>query len=59
MMTSRIKIGSDMLRPFSDQGDVVTWEKKVKLVAKLQAVASLLSLYLERSALNLYLEMSV
>ena len=59
-MSTKIRMGSDVLKPFSGEGDVVAWIKKVKLVARLQGisdVASLMPLYLEGSALNLYLEM--
>ena len=49
-----------MIRPFSGEGDVVAWLKKIQLVAKLQKftdLASFLPLYLEGEALALYLEM--
>ena len=54
------KISSDMIRPFTGEGDVVAWIEKVKLVAKLQKIedlASFLPLYLEGDALAIYLEM--
>ena len=60
-MSQKMRVGSEVLRAFSGEGDVVAWIKKVKLVAKLQGisdVASLMPLYLEGSALNLYLEMN-
>ena len=50
-----------MIKPFTGEGDVVSWIKKVQLVAKLQKVsdlASFIPLYLEGDALALYLEMS-
>ena len=59
MATSRIT--SDMIKPFGGEGDVVAWLQKVKLVAKLSKVTELesfLPLYLEGSALAVYLEMS-
>lgn len=49
-----------MIKPFTGEGDVVAWLRKIKLVAKLQKisdVASLIPLYLEKDALALYLEM--
>ena len=55
-----VKVTSDMIRPFSGEGDVVAWLKKIQLVAKLQRItdlASFLPLYLEGEALALYLEM--
>ena len=57
---AKVRVGSDILKPFSGEGDVVAWLKKVRLVARLQHVddvASLLSLYLEGDALALYMEM--
>ncbi|CAE1288439.1 SMPDL3 [Acanthosepion pharaonis] len=57
---AKVRISSDIIKPFSDQGDVVAWLKKVRLVARLQHVddvASLLPLYLEGDALALYMEM--
>ena len=50
----------NVIKPFSSEGDVVAWLKKVGLVARLQKVdnvASLLRLYLEGDALALYMEM--
>lgn len=55
------KITSDMIKPFTGEGDVVAWIKKVQLVAKLKKIsdlASFIPLYLEGDALALYLEMS-
>ena len=55
------KITMDMIKPFTGEGDVVSWLKKVTLVAKLQKitdVASFIPLYLEGDALALYLELS-
>ena len=46
----KVCISNDIIKPFSGEGDVVAWLKKVRLVAKLQQVddvASLLPLYLE------------
>lgn len=54
------KVTYDMIKPFTGEGDVVSWIMKVKLVAKLQKVtdvASLIPLYLEGNALAIYLEM--
>ncbi|XP_068224113.1 uncharacterized protein [Palaemon carinicauda] len=54
------KITMDMIKPFTGEGDVVSWLKKVTLVAKLQKIvdlASFIPLYLEGDALALYLEM--
>ncbi|XP_068240110.1 uncharacterized protein [Palaemon carinicauda] len=53
-------ITMDMIKPFPGEGDVVSWLKKVTLVAKLQKIvdlASFIPLYLEGDALALYLEM--
>ena len=53
-------MGSDILKPFSGEGGVVAWLKKVRLVVRLQHVddvASLLLFYLEGDALALYMEM--
>ena len=55
-----VKVTSDMIQPFSGEGDVVAWRQKIQLVAKLQKItdlASFLPLYLEGEALSLYLEM--
>ena len=57
---AKVRISSDVIKPFSGEGDVVAWLKKVRLVARLQNmddVASLLPLYLEGDALALYMEM--
>ena len=57
---AKVCLGSDILKPFSGEGDVVAWLKKVRLVVRLQHVndvASLLPLYLEGHALALYMEM--
>lgn len=54
------RISKDMIKPFTGEGDVVAYIRKVQLVAKLQDVkdvASLLPLYLEGDALALYLEL--
>ena len=56
----KIHISNDIIKPFSSEGDVVAWLKKVRLVVKLQQmddVANLLPLYLEGDALALYMEM--
>ena len=58
---SEVKITSDMVKPFTGDGDVVAWLKKIQLVGKLKKIsdlASLIPLYLEGDALALYLEMS-
>ena len=55
------KITSDMIRAYNGEGDLVAWLKKVRLVAKLakvDALANFLPLYLEGDALAVYLEMS-
>lgn len=55
------KITMDMIKPFTGEGDVVAWLKKITLVAKLQKIsdlASFIPLYLEGDALALYLELS-
>ena len=52
---------TNMIKPFSGEGDVVAWIKKVELVAKLQKiedVATVIPLFLEGDALAMYLEMS-
>ena len=57
---ANVRLGSDILKPFSNEGDMVAWLKKVRLMARLQFVddiASLLPLYLEGDALALYMEM--
>ena len=55
------KVTTDMIKPFTGEGDVVSWLKKVTLVAKLQKisdVAIFIPLYLEGDAIALYLELS-
>ena len=55
-----IKVSGDMVRPFTGEGDVVAWLQKIKLVAKLGGIAELanfMPLYLEGSAMAVYLEM--
>ena len=57
---AKVCLSSDILKPFSSEGDVVAWLKKVRHVARLQHVddvTSLLLLYLEGDALALYMEM--
>ena len=57
---AKVHFSSDILKPFSSEGDVVAWLKKVRLVARLRLVddvASLLPLYLEGGVLALYMEM--
>ena len=59
--SKQLKVFSEVMRPFTGEGDVVAWMKKARLVAKLkniEDVASFLPLYLEGDALSLYLEMS-
>ena len=54
------ELGSDILKSFSGEGDVVVCLKKVRLVARFQYVddiTSLLPLYLEGDAVALYMEM--
>ena len=58
---SNVKISPDMIRPYTGENDLISWLKKVQLVAKLANVtdlASFLPLYLEGDALAVYLEMS-
>ena len=60
MESGLLRLGKDVIQPFNE-GDVVGWIKKVKLVAKLQKVqdlASFIPLFLHGDALALYLEMS-
>ena len=55
------RISNDMIRPFTGDGDIVAWLKKVKLVARLSKIvdlAAFIPLYLEGDALAVYLEMS-
>ena len=57
---AKVRISSDIIKPFSGEGDMVVWLKKVRLVVKLQQVddvGSLLSLYLGDDAWALYMEM--
>ena len=57
---AKVKLGSRVIKPFCGDGDVVAWLRTVQLVVRLQKiddVASLLALYLERDAFQLYLEM--
>ena len=56
-----LRLGKDVIPPFSGEGDIVGRIKKVKLVSKLQKVqdlASFIPLFLHGDALALYLEMS-
>ena len=56
IMESRLlRLGKDVIPPFSGEGDVVGWIKKVKLV---QDLARFIPLFLHGDALALYLEMS-
>ena len=58
-MTDRVNLSSDILRPFTEEGDVVAWLNKLKLVTKLQKIediATLIPMYLEGNALAVYLE---
>lgn len=60
-MSEGIRISQDMVKPYSGDGELTSWLKKVKLVAKLaniKDVASFIPLYLEGDALAVYLEMS-
>ena len=55
------KISHEMINPFSGEGYMVAWLRKVRLVAKLQNIAdsgSLIPLYLEGDVLVLYMEMN-
>ena len=38
-----VKISSDIIKPFTGEGELVAWLKKVKLVAKLQKISDLAS----------------
>ena len=61
MSDVKLKGLSEVMKPFNGEGDVISWIKKAKLVAKLKNIddlASFLPLYLEGDALLLYLEMS-
>lgn len=52
---------SDVVKPFNGEGDICAWLQKVELVAKLTKVSDLatfIPLYLEGSALSVYLELS-
>ena len=52
---------SDVVKPFNGEGDICAWLQKVELVAKLTKVtdlATFIPLYLEGSALAVYLELS-
>ncbi|XP_068224554.1 uncharacterized protein [Palaemon carinicauda] len=52
--------GGKRVKPFTGEGDIVSWLKKVTLVAKLQKIvdlASFIPLYLEGDALALSMEM--
>ena len=49
MESGLLRLGKDVIPPFSGEGDAVGWIKKVKLVAKLQKVqdfASFIPLFL-------------
>ena len=57
---AKVRISSDVIQPFSGEGDVVVWLKKVRLVVRLQNVddvTCLLTLYLDGDTLALYMEM--
>ena len=61
MESGLLRLGKDVIPPFSGEGDVVGWIKKVKLIAKQQKVqdfVSLIPFFLHGDALDLYLEMS-
>ena len=60
MESGLLRLGKDVIPPFSGEGDIVRWIKKVKLVAKLQKVqdlANFIPIFLHGDALALYLEM--
>ena len=60
-MSKLAKIPSDMIKPYNGEGDLVTWLKKLKLVAKLAKIedlAEFLPLYLDGNALAIYLELT-
>lgn len=59
MMAVKIRITSNVIRPFYSEGDIVVWIWKIKVVTRLQGivdVASLIALYLKGSALALYIK---
>ena len=59
-MAKLVRLDSDILKPFMEEGDVVMWLNKRKLVAKLQKiedVATLISMYMEGNVLAVYQEM--
>ena len=35
---AKVRISTDIIQPFSSEGDVVSWLKKVRLVVKLQQI---------------------
>ena len=56
----RVRLSSDILRPFMGEGNMVAWLNKLKLLVKLQKienVATLILIYLEGNVLTVYLEM--
>ena len=61
MKAGLLRLGKDVIPPFSGESHVVGWIKMVKLVAKLQKVqnlASFIPLFLHGDAVALPLEMS-
>ena len=40
-MEGKLKVSADVIKPFTGEGDVMAWLKKVKLVAKLQKITAL------------------
>ena len=61
MESGLLRLDNDVIPPFSGEGDIFEWIKKVKLVAKLQKVqdfATFIPLFLHGDALALYLELS-
>ena len=62
MESELLRLGKDVIPPFSGEGDVVGWIKKVKLVTKLQKVqdlASFIPLFLHGDALALYFDVTL
>ena len=58
--SSAVRI-SDVVKPFSGEGDVVQWLEKLEIVAELRGIADvlkLLPLFLEGPAFTVYREMN-
>ena len=60
-MGDGFRLGSNVLKSYTGEGDVVAWLTKIKMVARLQKVedvAALIALHLDGDALAVYLQMS-